>query len=213
MDQTYFTPKTARFSDSANSFITGNTPISKTKLNGTVLCLCVVLFLGFSFQSAKGQRPDSAANKVYKDFKTEFMWNAKVKVSSLIMLGESKRGTRRVIPITGGTFEGPNIKGEVLPAGEDWQLVRPDGDTELYARYLLKTHDGHVIQIINQVLMHTPAKGEKAPMYVKSVIDIEAPSNSPYNYLNHSIFLGTLEMPRIQPGEEPYVIIGVYRLL
>ncbi len=200
MDQTYFTSKKARFSGSANSFTT----VFKTRLNGTVLCLCVVLFFGLSFQSAKAQRPDSAA---------EFMWNAKVKVSSLIMVGESKRGTRRVIPITGGSFEGPNIKGEVLPAGEDWQLVRPDGDTELNARYLLKTHDGHVIQVINQVLMHIPAKGEKGPMYAKSVIDLEAPTNSPYDYLNHSIFLGTLEMPKLKPGEEPYVIIGVYRLL
>lgn len=213
MDHTYFTPKAARFSGSANSFITGNTPVSKTRPNGTVLSLCIVLFFGLSFQSAKAQSSDTASNKIYKDFKTEFMWNAKVKVSSLIMLGESKRGTRRVIPITGGTFEGPNIKGDVLPAGEDWQLVRPDGDTELYARYLLKTHDGHVIQVINQVLMHMPAKGEKGPMYARSVIDLEAPVNSPYDYLNHSIFLGTLEMPRTQPGEEPYVIIGVYRLL
>jgi hypothetical protein len=149
----------------------------------------------------------------YKDFKTELMWEAKVKIANTINVGESKRGVRRVIPITGGTFSGPKIKGEVLPGGEDWQLVRPDGDTELNARYLLKTDDGIVIQVINQALMHAPAKGEEGGFYVKSVIDLEAPTDSKYNYLNHAIFLGTLTIPQLKPGEEPYVIIGVYKLL
>ncbi len=70
------------------------------------------------------------------------MWEAKVKIGPMNVVGESKRGIRRVISITGGSFSGPSIKGEVLPGGEDRQLVCPDGDTELYARYLLRTHDG-----------------------------------------------------------------------
>lgn len=148
---------------------------------------------------------------IYKDFKTEFMWEAKVKIANMINVGESKRGTRRVIPITGGTFSGPKIKGEVLSGGEDWQLVRPDGDTELNARYLLKTNDGFVIQVINNALIHTDNKTHA--FYCKSVIDLEAPRNSPYDYLNHAIFIGTLRMPEIKPGEDPYVIIGVYKLL
>ena len=155
----------------------------------------------------------TAANEgnQYKDFMTEFMWDAKVKITGMINVGESKRGVRRVIPITGGTFSGPKIKGEVLPGGEDWQLVRPDGDTELYARYLLKTDDGHVIQVINNALIHTDAKTKA--FYCKSVLDLEAPQNSPYDYLNHAIFIGTLNMPALKPGEEPYVIIGIYKLL
>lgn len=146
------------------------------------------------------------------DFKTEHMWDARVKIANTIVLGESKRGLRRVIPITGGSFEGPTIHGEVLPGGEDWQLVRPDGDTELYARYLLKTHDGFIIQVINQVLIHPPAEGQSGPPYLRSVIDLEAPNDSPYEFLNHAIFLGTLTVPTLKAGEEPYVIIGVYKL-
>ena len=148
---------------------------------------------------------------VHKDFKTEFMWEAKVKIANMITVGESKRGVRRVIPITGGTFTGPQIKGEVLSGGEDWQLVRPDGDTELNARYLLKTDDGFVIQVINNALIHIDTKTKA--FYCKSVLDLEAPTNSPYDYLNHAIFIGTLKMPALKTGEEPYVIIGVYKLL
>jgi len=136
-----------------------------------------------------------------------------VTIADTLVLGKSKHGVRRIVPITGGTFEGPNIRGEVVPGGEDWQLVRPDGDTELYARYLLKTHDGHLIQVINRVLIHVPAAGQGGKPYIRSVIDLEAPSDSPYDYLNHAVFLGTLTQPTLKPGERPYVIIGVHQVL
>lgn len=178
--------------------------------------ILAVLLLAMAFASSSVSAQNTNSEKgtgQYKDFKTELMWEAKVKIANTINVGESKRGVRRVIPITGGTFSGPKIKGEVLPGGEDWQLVRPNGDTELNARYLLKTDDSIVIQVINQALMHAPAKDEEGGFYVKSVIDLEAPNDSKYNYLNHAIFLGTLTIPQLKPDEEPYVIIGVYKLL
>ena len=189
--------------------------MNKSITSGFLLA-ALVCIIGFQAETTIAQTANAPVQNESVnpgDFQTEFMWDAKVKVGSMIMVGESKRGVRRVIPITGGTFEGPNIKGEVLPGGEDWQLVRPDGDTELYARYLLKTHDGFVIQVINQVTIHMPKPGEKGTPYTKSVLDFEAPNNSPYAYLNHAIFLGTLKMPALKPGEEPYVIIGVYKVL
>lgn len=172
-----------------------------------VLSIAVLYPQNLKSQSVSPQ----AGVSIYKDFKTEFMWEAKVKIAGLINVGDSKRGTRRIIPITGGTFEGPKIRGEVLPGGEDWQLVRPDGDTELNARYLLKTDDGHIIQVINQALIHTGKQNNV--FYCKSVLDFEAPVNSPYDYLNHAIFIGTLEVPALKQGEHPYVIIGVYKVL
>ncbi|PTN05038.1 DUF3237 family protein [Mangrovibacterium marinum] len=178
---------------------------------GTVLIMLLLLFISWSgfAQSASPENGDS----IYLDFKTELMWKAKVRIGNVLNVGESKRGTRRMIPITGGTFSGPKIKGEVLPYGEDWQLVRPDGDTELNACYLLKTDDGILIRVANKALMHTPAKGEEGGFYVKSVIELEAPSASSYDYLNHAIFIGTLEIPELKANEEPYVVIGVYKVL
>ena len=174
--------------------------------------ICLLFFVFFVSGNVKSQNINSEKNdSLYKDFKTEFIWEAKVKIGSMINVGESKRGTRRIIPIIGGTFCGPKIKGEILPGGDDWQLVRPDGDTELYARYLLKTNDGYIFQIINQALIHTDNSVNS--FYCKSVLDIEVPNNSPYNYLNHAIFMGTLTMPDLKPGDEPYVIIRMYKVL
>jgi hypothetical protein len=171
-----------------------------------IICICW-------FSTPLHAQKSSDEKETYRDFKTEHLWDAKVKIANTLVLGESKRGTRRIVPIIGGTFRGAKIRGEVLPGGEDWQSVRPDGDTELYARYLLKTEDGYLIQVINQVLIHIPSKEKNAQAYIKSVIDLEAPVDSPYEYLNHAIYLGTLDIPVLKNNEEPYVIIGVYKLL
>ena len=187
------------------------TPIEVEKIFAKMMLIALAtIFLCSQKMSAQNSGNEGKEND-FKDFKTEFMWEAKVKIANTINVGESKRGINRVIPITGGTFAGPKIKGEVLFGGEDSQLVRPDGDTELNARYLLKTNDGHVIQIFNKALIHTDAKTKA--FYCKSVLDIEAPKDSPYEYLNHAIFIGTLKIPELKPGEEPYVVIGVYKLL
>ena len=185
---------------------------STSKLNSIVVAV-ILLFL-FISRNTFAQSPETEkGDSIYLDFKMELMWKAKVKIGKTINVGESKRGSRHMIPIIGGTFRGPNINGEVLPYGEDWQLVRPDGDTELNARYLPQTEDGIIIRIANKALMHKPAKDDEGGFYVKSVVDIEAPSESTYDYLNHAVFIGTLEIPQIEPNEEPYVVIGVYKVL
>ncbi len=185
---------------------------TKKSISKMILIFNLTVFLFIYSQKLSAQSGNSVDNTaIYKDFKTEFIWEAKVKIANMINVGESKSGLRRVIPITGGTFTGPKIKGEVLFGGEDSQLVRPDGDTELNARYLLKTDDGYVIHVVNKALMHTDAKTKA--FYCKSVLDLEAPKSSPYDYLNHAIFIGTLKIPDLKPGEEPYVVIGVYKLL
>ena len=50
-----------------------------------------------------------------------------------------------IIGVTGGTFEGPKLRGTlVLPAGE-WATVRPDGSAKADVRLTLKTDDGALI--------------------------------------------------------------------
>ena len=178
-------------------------------------CMLRIAVLSFSFflPVILSRAADSAQGTETQSLQTQHVFDAKVTIAELLNFGKSKYGERRIIPITGGTFKGPNIEGVVLPGGADWQLVRPDGDVELYARYTLRTADGSLIQVTNRVLIHTPSKDSKTGPYIRSVIDFEAPSASPHDWLNHAIFLGTLTVPQTMPKDKPYVIIGVYRVL
>ena len=60
-------------------------------------------------------------------------------------IGTSSLGQRRIIPIEGGEFEGPKLRGTVLPGGADWMLVRPDGVAQINVRMTLQTDDGDLI--------------------------------------------------------------------
>lgn len=62
-------------------------------------------------------------------------------------LGNTGIGERRIIGITGGTVKGPMLNGIVLPGGADWQIVRPDGVSDISARYTLQADDGALIYV------------------------------------------------------------------
>ena len=171
-----------------------------------IVVMCLSQSTLFSFASEADTPTQGTETKLLH---AEHVFDANVTIGEMIDFGKSKYGERRIIPITGGTFKGPDIEGEVLPGGADWQLTRPDGDVELYARYTLKTSDGVLIQVQNRALIHMD---DKTGPYIRSVIDFEAPSESPYDWINHAIFLGTLTVPREMPKDKPYVIIGVYKV-
>src|SRR2546430_11680400 len=62
-------------------------------------------------------------------------------------LGAVPHGTRVIAPITSGTFEGPRLRGRVLPGGGDWTLLRSDAVLELDLRITLETDDGALISM------------------------------------------------------------------
>jgi hypothetical protein len=130
-------------------------------------------------------------------------------------LGEVPRGRRRIIPILGGSFDGPNIRGKVLAGGADWQIVRADGLAELDTRYALQTEQGSVIYIQNAGLRHAPPDvtrkllaGEPvdpAQVYFKTVPTFES-SAPELQWLTRAIFVGTGER---HPSE---VVIRVWKV-
>lgn len=88
--------------------------------------------------------------------KLTFAFEARVKVGQPMLVGDVLHGRRRIVEILGGTFEGPEIKGRVLPGGADWQMIQPDGFSELDTRYALETDDGHIIYVQNAGIRHAP---------------------------------------------------------
>ena len=57
----------------------------------------------------------------------EFALQLRVHISEPYTIGETAHGRRIVIPITGGSFEGPSLKGTILSGGADYQLANADG--------------------------------------------------------------------------------------
>jgi hypothetical protein len=80
----------------------------------------------------------------------EFAFEVRAEVADPTVVGQVPAGLRRIIDILGGTFEGPRLKGEVLPGGADWQLIADDGFTDIDARYTLETDEGQLIYVTNR---------------------------------------------------------------
>src|SRR5215470_6379229 len=72
-------------------------------------------------------------------------------------IGAVLHGSRRTAPLSGGHFEGPRLRGTVLPGGSaDWTLLRADGILELDLRATLRTDDGALISMRSFGLRHGP---------------------------------------------------------
>ncbi|WP_278190026.1 DUF3237 family protein [Rhodococcoides fascians] len=78
-----------------------------------------------------------------------FVAHLSVTVGEPIDVGEVVDGHRRLVPILGGTVEGPLLSGRVLPGGADHQILRTPTLTELDARYALETDAGERIAVHN----------------------------------------------------------------
>ena len=75
----------------------------------------------------------------------QHLYDMTVQLEPPQMIGQTPQGNRQIFYVRSGTFEGPRLKGELLPGGGDWFLLRPDNVGELDVRATLKTHDGALI--------------------------------------------------------------------
>ena len=78
-------------------------------------------------------------------------------------LGEVNQGRRRIVPQIGGTFEGPDMKGNLLPGvSADWQILLPDGTALGDIRYTLQTDAGALLYVQSRGVRHgSPAVLER----------------------------------------------------
>jgi hypothetical protein len=100
-----------------------------------------------------------------------FVLEASVKLGPPQLIGRTAKGIRRIVPILGGSFEGPELRGTVLNGGADWQMIYDSGYMELDARYTLETDAGGLIYVNNLGFRHGPpelaarfARGEAVDM-------------------------------------------------
>src|SRR2546425_7464323 len=85
-----------------------------------------------------------------------FLMTLQVAVAGAQKIGAVPHGSRVTAPIASGHFEGPRLRGKVLPGGGDWTLLRGDGVLELDLRLTLETDDGALIHMASFGLRHGP---------------------------------------------------------
>jgi hypothetical protein len=152
-------------------------------VSGFVLC---------AVTSGAGQAPPAAP-------RLTLAFELRATVGPPLEVGQVAHGRRRIVPITGGTFEGPNIKGKVVPGGADWQIIQPDGFSELDTRYTLETDKGQVIYVQNAGIRHAAPDVMKrllagevvdpALVYFRTVPKFET-SSPELQWLARTVFVG-----------------------
>ena len=161
--------------------------------------LLLVLFSGVML--AKAQQSPAGPE-------TEFVMQLKVSLGQAYTVGETPHGKRTVIPITGGTFEGPRLRGTILNGGADWQLAK-GSRTELEAIYSVQTDDGIYIHIRNRGIIYGGQDENGQPtFYFKAAPQFEAPEDSKYAWLNHALFLCAPDFSKQESG----ITLNIWRV-
>jgi hypothetical protein len=146
----------------------------------------------------------------------EFLMRVAAEVGELMTMGGGPLGGRRVVAITGGTFEGPQLQGAIVPGGADWQIVRADGVLDIDACYALRTDGGALIRVVSQGFRHGPpevlaalGRGEDVPpekYFFRTVMRLESGA-ADLQWLNRTIAVSSAQRKARQ------VLLEAYQLL
>jgi Protein of unknown function (DUF3237) len=146
--------------------------------------------------------PDPCLTKVYR---------LEATLGQPMDVGTIAQGRRRIVPLTGGTFTGPELNGKLLPgASADWQIIMADGTALGDIRYTLQTDAGDLLYVQSRGVRHGSApvlarlgRGEKvdASEYTfRTSTQIETAA-ADLDWLNKGIFIGVAGR---QPGGVVY---------
>jgi hypothetical protein len=146
----------------------------------------------------------------------EFLMRIAADVGEIRTMGGGPLGERRVVAITGGRFEGPQLAGEIVPGGADWQIVRADGVLDIDARYAMRTEAGALVRVVSQGYRHGApevlaalGRGEDVPKekyFFRTVMRFET-GTAQLAWLNRTIAVCVAERKARQ------VLLEAWRLL
>jgi Protein of unknown function (DUF3237) len=156
--------------------------------------------LSASVHSADDRLPNGAASEA--TIRSRPLMTVRITAAPPQKMGAVPNGIRIIVPVTGGDFGGPRLRGRILAGGGDWLLLRPDGVLELDLRITLETDDHALIYMTFQGLRHGPpdviaalSRGEAvdpASYYFRTVPRFET-SAEQYAFLNRIITVGVGE--------------------
>jgi hypothetical protein len=149
---------------------------------------------------ADGQSPPRPAQE--DKLQSEFLLDLTLEAQTPHNLG-SAAGGRLIVPVSGGTFAGPRLKGTIVPPGGDWIVQRPDGSRVLDVRILLQTDDGQKIYVSWRGIAYTTPSG----VFNARILPVFETAAPKYEWLNNVVAVGVY---RPDLGKIAY---RVYRIL
>ncbi|MDR6289900.1 hypothetical protein E9232_002421 [Inquilinus ginsengisoli] len=150
------------------------------------------------------------------ELKSRPLFTLSIALHPIHELGPTPAGERRVVPVSGGRFDGDRLAGEVLPhGGSDLLLTRADGSFQQDVRLTLRTHDGALILMTYRGVRHAApevsdriARGEAVAsseyyLRIAPFFETAAPA---YAWLNRIVAVGVGER---RPGGAGYEVFEI----
>ena len=146
---------------------------------------------------------------------TEFLFTIALDIP-VLALGDTPYGGRRIAQVAGGNFEGPKLRGSVLPGGGGWMILRRDGVLDIEVRVVLETDDKQMIYMHWKGYRHGPKevidrlnRGEEvdpADYYFRTTPYFET-SSEKYAWLNGICTIATGSRVGDRRGFEVYAVV------
>lgn len=148
--------------------------------------------------------------------KSEFLFRLALSAGAPQMAGTATNGELRIIPVTGGTAEGPRFTGELVPGtAADWLRVFPDGTAHMDVRLTLKSTSGAIVYMHYSGVRHGPAEvlarmnsgqpTDPSEYYFRTAIRFETGSPE-FAWMNKVIAVGIGQRPPSGPTYDVYAI-------
>lgn len=134
------------------------------------------------------------------EIRTAHLFTLTLMRGGLQTIGATPNGDRRIGLVSAGSFEGRQMRGNVLPGGADWLILHPDGSRTADVRLVLETDDKALIGMTYRGIWHGPAavmerinrdeNVDPSEYYLRTSIAFETAA-SKYDWLNRIIAIGT----------------------
>jgi len=98
----------------------------------------------------------------------EYLGTLRAETGTRTVIENGPQGTRTIVQVVGGRFEGPRLKASVQTPAGDWITNRADGSYRLDVRLTLKTNDGALILVTYNGIGQTTNSGASlriAPLF------------------------------------------------
>ena len=170
----------------------GKRPVSRrdfARLSATAGAVVGVTGLsGLSLDAQQGRGPTAPPGGKPDTLKSEFLMDLELETSPAMRFG-----ARGITPVTGGTFEGPKLKGTVIGPGADWTMRVNDRLTALDVRIILVTDDEQRIYMSYRGMVATTpadaATGQAAQRYWRVLPNFETDAPK-YEWLTRLMSVG-----------------------